>query len=113
MRVNDAKTQLLNISSAGLDSRKYIDIDEKMMTSGEELKILGFYFGPTPGAESHVRNIERKICSRLWILRHLKRARVPPEDLAAVYRLLIHPVICYVAPTYVRVSVNIWSGGSS
>ena len=68
--------------------------------SGERLKILGFYFGQTPDAEEHVRSIERKMMARMWILRHLKRAGVPQEDLNSIFKTLLRPVIDYAAPVY-------------
>ena len=71
-----------------------------MLRSGESLKILGFYFGPTKDAEAHVKNIERKVCSRLRILWHLKRTKVPQVDIAALYRTLVRSVINYATPTY-------------
>ena len=60
MKMNGLKTQLLCITSAiNYDVRSFIYVDGQKITSGEELKLLGFYMGRRPRSDVHVREIRR------------------------------------------------------
>ena len=74
--------------------------DSERIVSGEELKILGFYFGEKPTAARHVFHLKRKFWARAWILRHLNKADVPPEDLVKIYNCLVRPILDYSAVIY-------------
>ena len=41
-----------------------------------------------------------KVRSRMWVLYHLKNARVPPDDMLALYKSLIRPVLDFAVPAY-------------
>lgn len=70
------------------------------IVSGDELKILGFYFGEKPTAARHVYHLKRKFWARAWILRHLKKADVSPKDLVKIYNCLVCPIFDYSAVIY-------------
>ena len=64
------------------------------------MKILGFYFGVRPGVDAHVTELLRKVRSRSWIIRNLKRSGLPPADLLKCYFSLIRPVLDYCCQVY-------------
>ena len=102
MAVNPRKTQLLCISPAvHSEISAYLDLpDGSKIQSQDHLTILGFRFGSRPTVGAHVDYIEKKFNSRSWMVRHLKLAGVPPDDIAAVFATTIRPVIEYAAPAY-------------
>ena len=102
MTVNDAKTQLLCISgNTDNDINSYIRIDETTeINGGEELKLLGFWFGRRPNADVHVSKLCNKFRTRLWALRHLKRSGMDESDLKAIYMAVLRPVLDFASPTY-------------
>ena len=102
MRVNSEKTQLLCITGNTVNSvQSYIRTsDGKEITSGTELKILGFWFGPNPNVNVHVSKLKDKFRSRLWSLRHLKRSGMQSVDLLFVYLTIIRPVLDFAVPAY-------------
>ena len=102
MRVNSAKTQLLCIAPASeRELSTFITTPEGThLKSGDNLKILGFYFGRRPDAAEHIEAIKRKFYSRLWLLRHLRNAGIPNLDLLSLYKSMVRPVIEFAAPVY-------------
>ena len=61
MKVNEDKTQVLCVSAATTSSvESYINANTKRITSGDSLKILGFWFGTDTGVETHVKKLEEK-----------------------------------------------------
>ena len=102
MTVNDKKTQLLCISG-NQDSviNSYIRTDsETEIVSGDELKILGFWFGRRPNVDVHVQKLAAKFRTKLWALRHLKKGGMGTEDLLRIYLAVLRPVLDYASPTY-------------
>ena len=102
MKVNSDKTQLLCISgNTGYLSNSYIRTDdEKQITSTNELKILGFWFGHQPNVDVHVNKLQAKFRTRLWSLRHLKKSGMGPTDLLFIYTTMLRPVLDFAAPSY-------------
>ena len=102
MNVNGKKPQLLCISgNLDNDVNTYIRVDNRTeIQGGVELKLLGFWFGRKPNADAHIEHICDKFRSRLWALRHLKRAGMPQTDLLKIYQTVLLPVLDFACPTY-------------
>ena len=102
MSVNDAKTQLLCISgNKDIDVNTYIRTsDTAEVQGGDRMKLLGFWFGRKPNADVHVEEMCSKFRSRLWALRHLKRAGMAEADLLKIYETVIRLVLDFVCATY-------------
>ena len=101
MRVNESKTQVLCISAAKNSVvTSYINTDCDRISSGSELKILGFWFGEAPNVSLHVEKTVAKFRARLWTLRHLKRSGMSTSDLLFIYSSIIRPVIDFASNTY-------------
>ena len=102
MQVNAAKTQLLCISgNNAYNVRSYIrPTENEEITSGDELKILGFWFGTRPNVDVHVGKLLTKFRARLWSLRHLKKSGMCSRDLLYVYNSILKPVLDFAAPAY-------------
>ena len=101
MKVNSSKTQLLCISgNSAFTVKAYIRTETEEIRSGEELKILGFWFGPKPNVNLHVEKMLAKFRTRLWSLRHLKKSGMSPADLLLVFTTILRPVLDFAAPAY-------------
>ena len=59
--------------------------------SQQELKQLGFHFSNRPNVSLHLTKISAKFRSRLWFLRHLKKAAVARNDLLHNIQVLFDP----------------------
>ena len=70
------------------------------MDSSSEMILLGFKFGNKPTVAAHVDFIISKFNSRSWLIRHLKQAGVPDQDLVKIFATVIRPVIEYAVPVY-------------
>ena len=101
MQINPSKTQLLCISAAKNHvPSAYITHKETNITSVSSVKILGFWFGTSPGVGLHVSHMLNKVRSRLWSLRKLKASGLNSRDLLNIYKCSIRPILDYVVPTY-------------
>ena len=101
MKVNEEKTQLVCISaSKSAEVNSYINANKSRLLSGNELKILGFWFSTEPTVELQVKKMESKFRSRLWALRHLKRSRMKSADLLFIYKSVVRSVLDFACPTY-------------
>ena len=102
LSVNAKKTQLLCVSPA-INSvpSSYIELPTgQKITSQKSLKVLGYTLGASPGNTEQVQELKRKYWARAWIIRNLKRAGLPEEDLIKLYKALVRPVLDYMAPIY-------------
>ena len=102
MLVNDQKTQILCISGhTQNEMRSYIRTPGgQKIVSQDSLKQLGFLFGNRPTVEAYLLGMYRKFRKRLWILRNLKKADVPAQDLVALYKVFLLSVIDYGSVVY-------------
>ena len=102
MKVNPKKTQALCITSAkNMVCSSYInDPNGGKIKSSNKLKILGFYFNTTPSPQAQIDRMVRKVRMRLWMLRYLKTAGLPAEDLCVAYITHIRSVMEYSAPAF-------------
>ena len=92
---------MLCISSSTNTIKSYIRTDSgQEIRSGDELKILGFWFGTKPTVSVHVTKLTEKFRSRLWSLRHLKRSGMSSNDLLFIYTSVLRPVLDFACPTY-------------
>ena len=102
LSVNEKKTQLLCVSAA-VDSNvsSYITLkDGSKIESQETLKQLGFTFSKKPTIDEHLKQTAEKFRRRLWFLRYLKKAMVPPNDLLRIYKTFLIPIIDYASVVY-------------
>ena len=64
------------------------------------VKLLGVTLSNDLNWNSHIANTCKKVSSRLYFLRQLRRARFPPEDLIQFYATCIRPVIEYACEAF-------------
>ena len=100
MKVNEEKTQVLCISAAqNMSVNSYINASSRI-TSGQELKILGFWFDGRPNVNLHIKKTEEKFRKRLWTLRHLKRSGMDENDLIKIFCTVLRPVLDFASVVY-------------
>ena len=102
MKVNSAKTMMLCISdSKTYKAAAYIESsDGEIVSSSQELKILGMHFSSKPDVALQVESICRKFRARIWTLRHLYHRGFSQEDLVKVYKSTILPCHDYCSTVY-------------
>ena len=96
MELKETKCKELRISFS--TSNKFFDpitINSKNVEVVTAVKLLGVTLSSDLKWNSHIANMCKKVSSRLYFLRQLKRARLPPEDLIQFYVTCIRPVIEY------------------
>ena len=101
MRINAAKTQLLNISDPRQsDIVSHIVADGVKVESVETMKILGFVFGKNPNVSEHVSYCINKFNKSIWALIHLKRAGIVEDTLLDIYKVMLRPHLEYCSPVF-------------
>ena len=101
MTVNDSKTQLLCISQKGDQLRSYVRIEDgPIIKSSDQLKILGFRFGPTPDVGLNNAAIIKAFNTKLWQMRYLKGAGMSEDDLLFSYKTVVRPALDFASATY-------------
>ena len=101
LRLNPLKTQLLCFSgSKNSTVTCQAVVDGKMLTSGEELKILGFMFGNRPTVHRHIEYTHQKFTRSVWTIRHLKKANLKPNLIVAAYCSLLRPILEFSSNIY-------------
>ena len=102
MAINGKKTQLLVISPPNgcLTSASIATADSLDIKSVEKLKLVGFTFGSSPGAEAHVEALCDKYKRKKWLLHHLWEAGIREEQLYKLYCCYIRSIFEYCTPVY-------------
>ena len=101
MQVNDAKTQILCITTAiNYDVRSFIRLPDGPKTSSDSLKVVGYTFGRRPGPAEHLKQLQKSYRARAWVVRHLKKMKLDSGLLVRIYCALIRPIFDYACPAY-------------
>ena len=75
MKINTSKTQLMVISPPnGCNSSAIIKVRGAVVESATAMKLIGFHFGESPGAEAHVVQLRNKFRRKMGIIYHLREA---------------------------------------
>lgn len=65
------------------------------------LKQLGFYFSERPTVDKQIEMTTKKVRRRYWgIIADLKKAKLEEDDLLAMYKCFILPLIDYACVVY-------------
>ena len=101
MELKETKCKELRISFSTLN----ISFDPKIINNKNVevvivVKLLGVTLSNDLKWNSHIANTCKKVSARLYFLRQLKRAGLPPEDLIQFYVTCIRPVIEYACEAF-------------
>ena len=66
-----------------------------IIESGQTLKVLGFTLDKC-SINAHIDSLKIKFAKPVWILSHLKRARIEERKLIRVYCSFIRPIFDYL-----------------
>ena len=101
MLINEKKTQLLCLSdNNSADVSSFIHTSSEKIVSKEEMKILGVIFNNKPTVNAHVQHLKCKFTKSLWVLIHLKRAKICQSELVKIYSAMLRPLLEYCAPLF-------------
>ena len=102
MLVNSSKTNMICISDAlnYTPVASFTDSTGNEITSGTELKVLGFSLSNRPGVALHVKETCKKLRRKYWMLRHLKKVGFNNQELVRCYQVNIVPVADYCDVVY-------------
>ena len=77
-----------------------ITINDKNMEVVSSAKLLGVIVSNDLKWNAHIESVCKKVATRLYFLRQLKRAQLPCNDLLLFYTTCIRPVGEYVYPVF-------------
>ena len=102
MKINEKKTQLLVISPPnGCSTRaEFTTQDGNRIESVDEMRLVGFTFGSTPGAGSHIDALAERYRRKKWMLYHLREAGFKGDNLFKLYACYVRSIIEYCSPVY-------------
>ena len=95
MRINTSKTKELVIEPWGQHNATLLQIESGAVERVRDFKLLGVYVDSTLSWTKHVEYIAQKATKRLYFLKVLKRAGLPPDQLLHYYVAVIRPVLEY------------------
>ena len=100
-QLNEAKCKELRISFAKT-KRDFepININSKPIDVVPHAKLLGLNISCDLKLNVHISETVRKVSSRLYCLRQLKRAKIATKELIAFYKTCIRPVSEYACQVY-------------
>ena len=78
----------------------HITINDKQIEVSSSAKLLGVVVSDNLRWNAHVESICKKAATRLYFLKQLKRAKVPPKDMLLFYTTCIRPVLEYACPVF-------------
>ena len=100
-QLNESKCKELRISFAkSAADFAPIVINGKAIEVVSTVKLLGLNISSDLRWNCHVAEISKKVASRLYFLKQLKRANIPTKDLLIFYRTCIRPVMEYACPVF-------------
>ena len=70
------------------------------VVSGNEMKILGYYFDSRATVDKHLEETGRKLRKRLRLLRHLTKTIKCKEELVDCYTCFLRPVVEYCSNVF-------------
>ena len=92
-QLNESKCKELRISFSMSESTvDHITINDKQIEVVSSAKLLGVVVSDNLKWNAHVDSIFKKAATRLYFLKQLKRAKVPPKDMLLFYTTCIRPV---------------------
>ena len=100
-QLKESKCKELRISFSTYDKIFHpILINGKNIEVAPSVKLLGLAISDDLKRKTHISRICKKISSRLYFLRQLKRAKVPSNDLLLFYVTCIHAVTEYACQVF-------------
>ena len=102
MKVNSDKTAMICISDAlAYEADAFmLDADNNRIGCQRSIKALGMHFSNSPDMWAHVTSIKKKMQTRYWMLRNLKKSGFTDSELVRVYTTMIRPVAEYGAVVF-------------
>ena len=76
------------------------DDDENEICNGKTLKLLGFHFSEAPTVAAHVEVLRKRVRRLYWTLYHLRDHGFSQDDLVAVFKSILRPVLDYCCSVY-------------
>ena len=102
MKVNTDKTNLLCVSDAlSYRANAHIfSIEGQKLSTGSELKLLGFRFGPKPNCQPQVDAMKKTFRGCYWLLIHMKQHFYTEDELVRAYKSLVRPIAEYCSVVF-------------
>ena len=100
MQINGSKTKEMILGSASRRDLPALTINDTHLERVSVFKLLGVYVSSDLRWETHIEYIVSKAVSRLYFLKHLKRAGLTQLHLLHFYLSVIRPVLEYASPLW-------------
>ena len=101
MRLNASKTKEILISFAKIqpDVSKIV-VDNTEVERVTQFTLLGLKLSASLNWEEHCSKIIKRANTRLFFLKQLKRAKVPPKDIVASFISVVRPILEYACQVW-------------
>lgn len=101
MKINKKKTLLLVIPTPSCTTEATMLVaGTDVVHSQNEMRLVGFIFGDTPGVGRHVEQIRSRFSSKVWMLYHLQKAGFRDGQLYRLYCCYVRTIIEYCSVVY-------------
>jgi len=100
MQLNTSKTKEMILGCIDLTSIPSLSAPTGPIQRVTTFKLLGLHLDASLSWTTHINSIVSKACKRLYFLKQLRRAGVPPRQLLHFYTTVIHPVLEYASPVW-------------
>jgi hypothetical protein len=100
MQVSSIKTKEMILGGASRKDWPALKIHDTALERVSVFKLLGVYISFDLRWEIHIEYIISKAVSRLYFLKQLRRAGLPPSHLLHFYLTVVRPVLEYASPLW-------------
>ena len=100
MPLNTSKTKEIILGRIDLTSIPSLSTPTGPIQRVTTFKLLGVHLDASLSWATHVNTIISKASKRLYFLKQLRRAGVPPQQLLHFYMTVIRPVLEYASPVW-------------
>lgn len=100
MKINSSKTKEMILGAFARSNPPDLVINGNVISRVPSFKLLGIHISNDLSWNMHVDAVYAKAATRLFFLKQLKRAGLPPDHLLHFYLTVVRPVLEYAAPVW-------------
>ena len=99
-KLNATKTKIMIYGNHQVEPTVNIQCNGTVVDLVDSFKVLGITLDPKLSMNAHIKEIERKVAKRIYILRTLKKNGADVDALIMVYKAQIRSIIEYGSPAF-------------
>ncbi len=99
-KLNGTKTKIMIFGNDYENTTVQIICGDQPIEVVQKFKVLGVVLDPKLSMDEHIKHIEKKVASRIYVLRRLKQCGAPCEVLLKIYKCQLRSIIEYACPSF-------------